>query len=162
MEAKKQYQYIDSELMSRVAAEAHLSPRRRMNYNFHSSHDEPVNRLLNVMHRGSYLPVHRHLSPGRSESVAVLKGRVGVFFYDNEGNLTDKREVGPACDCVGFDIEAGVWHGLVVLEDDTVVFEVKQGPFAPIVPDNLAPWSPAAEDKEAVEQFIAKLESEFI
>ena len=104
---RKGYQYIDSELMDRVAVEAHNSPRKRMNYNFHASTDEPVNRLLNVMHRGSYLPVHRHLSPARSESIAVLRGRVGVLFYDDEGNLTDKRKVGPACDCVGFDIDAG-------------------------------------------------------
>ena len=161
MEVKKAYQYIDSDLMERVAAEARLSPRKRMNYNFHSSTDELVNRLLNVMHRGSYLPVHRHLSPERSESIAVLKGRVGVLFSDNDGNLTDKREVGPACDCVGFDIEPDVWHGLVVLEDDTVLFEIKQGPYAPITPDNLALWSPDAADTEAVEQYVKALEAEF-
>ena len=158
---RKGYQYIDSELMDRVAAEARLSPRKRMNYNFHASTDEPVNRLLNVMHRGSYLPVHRHFSPERSESIAVLRGKVGVLFYDDEGNLTDKREVGPACDCVGFDIEAGVWHGLVVLEDDTVLFEIKQGPFAPIVPENIASWMPDVADEEAVEEYVKALEKLF-
>ena len=161
MEVKKQYQYIDSELMDRVAAEAHNSPRKRMNYNFHASTDEPINRLLNVMHRGSYLPVHRHLSPARSESIAVLRGRVGVLFYDEEGNLTDKREVGPQCDCVGFDIDAGVWHGLVVLEDDTVLFEIKQGPYAPIVPENIASWMPDVADEEAVERYVKALEKLF-
>ena len=161
MEIKKQYQYIDSELMDRVAAEAHNSPRKRMNYNFHSSTDEPVNRLLNVMHRGSYLPVHRHLSPDRCESSVVVKGRIGVLFYDEEGNLTDKREVGPACDCVGFDIEAGVWHGLVVLEDDTVLFEIKQGPFAPIVPENIASWMPDVADEKAVDGYVKALEKLF-
>ena len=161
MESKKPFQYIDSELMARVADEARLSPRLRMNYNFHSSTNEPVNRLINVMHRGSYLPVHRHLSPDRCESSVIVRGRIGILFYDDEGNITSKREVGPACDCVGFDIEPGVWHGLVVLEDDTVVFEIKQGPYAPITPENLAPWSPAATDTEAVEQYIKALEAEF-
>ena len=161
MEVKRQYQFIDSELMDRVAAEAHNSPRKRMNYNFHASTDEPINRLLNVMHRGSYLPVHRHLSPDRCESSVVVKGRIGVLFYDEEGNLTDKREVGPACDCVGFDIDAGVWHGLVVLEDDTVLFEIKQGPYAPIVPENIASWMPDAADDEAVESYVKALEKLF-
>ena len=49
----------------------------------------------------------------------------------------------------------------MVLEDDTVVFEIKQGPYAPITPENLAPWSPAATDTEAVEQYIKALEAEF-
>ena len=126
--ANGKVEFIDGELMARVAEEARLSPRLRMNYNFHRSTDEPINRLINVMHRGTYLPVHRHLDPARSESVAVLKGKVGVTIYDDQGNLIQSRIVSPASDCVGFDIEAGVWHGLVVLEDDTVLFEIKQGP----------------------------------
>ena len=161
MKDQPKTEFIDRELMDAVAQKAAASPRRRMNYNFHRSTDEKVNRLLNVMHRGSYLPVHRHLSPDRCESSVVVKGRIGVLFYDEEGNLTDKREVGPACDCVGFDIDAGVWHGLVVLEDDTVLFEIKQGPYAPIVPENIASWMPDAADDEAVESYVKALEKLF-
>ncbi|MBP3564280.1 MAG: WbuC family cupin fold metalloprotein [Alistipes sp.] len=162
MPTEKGYQYIDVTLMDSVAVEARLSPRLRKNHNFHHSEDEPVNRLINVMHRGTYLPVHRHSRPDRSESCIVLRGRVGVTFYDDEGNLTDSRLVGPSCDCVGYDIDAGVWHGLVVLEDDTVLFEVKQGPYAPISADNIASWSPAADDTSAVKRFIEELENHFI
>lgn len=162
MPIEKGYQYIDVTLMDSVAVEARLSPRLRKNHNFHHSEDEPVNRLINVMHRGTYLPVHRHSRPDRSESCIVLRGRVGVTFYDDEGNLTDSRLVGPSCDCVGYDIDAGVWHGLVVLEDDTVLFEVKQGPYAPISADNIASWSPAADDTSAVKRFVEELENHFI
>lgn len=162
MPTEKGYQYIDVTLMDSVADEARLSPRLRKNHNFHHSEDEPVNRLINVMHRGTYLPVHRHSRPDRSESCIVLRGRVGVTFYDDEGNLTDSRLVGPSCDCVGYDIDAGVWHGLVVLEDDTVLFEVKQGPYAPISSENIASWSPAADDTSAVKRFIEELENHFI
>ena len=162
MPIEKGYQYIDVTLMDSVAVEARLSPRLRKNHNFHHSEDEPVNRLINVMHRGTYLPVHRHSRPDRSESCIVLRGRVGVTFYDDEGNLTDSHLVGPSCDCVGYDIDAGVWHGLVVLEDDTVLFEVKQGPYAPISAENIASWSPAADDTSAVKRFIEELENHFI
>lgn len=159
---ERKWQYIDSELMDKVSSEARLSPRLRMNHNFHRSTDEPVNRLINVMHRGSYLPVHRHLNPSRDESCIVLRGRVGVTFYDEQGNMIDSRQVGEGCDCLGYDIEAGVWHGLVVLEDDTVLFEVKQGPFAPILAENIAPWTPAADDEQGVARFIEELENHFI
>ena len=138
-------EFFDDALFARVAAEARLSPRRRMNYNFHRSTDDAVNRLLNAMHRGSYLPVHRHLSPSRSESCVVLRGSVGVTIYDDAGGVVTRRMVSADGPCCGFDIEAGVWHGLVVLEDDTVLFEVKRGPYAPITADNLAPWTPDAD-----------------
>ena len=118
-------EFFDDALFARVASEARLSPRRRMNYNFHRSTDDPVNRLLNAMHRGSYLPVHRHQSPSRSETCVVLRGSVGVTIYDEEGGVVTRRRVSADGACRGFDIEAGVWHGLVVLEDDTVLFEVK-------------------------------------
>lgn len=158
---KPKTEFIDSLLMDAVAEQAAESPRRRMNYNFHRSTDEAVNRLLNVMHRGSYLPVHRHLDPSRSESIIVVRGKVGVTIYDDAGAEVESRVVGVGCDTVGLDIEAGVWHGLVVLEDNTVLFEVKQGPFAPITPDNLARWTPAVDDKEAVGEFVAALERKF-
>ncbi|MBO7194711.1 MAG: WbuC family cupin fold metalloprotein [Alistipes sp.] len=154
-------EFIDLELMDAVAQKAAASPRRRMNYNFHRSTDEKVNRLLNVMHRGSYLPVHRHLNPDKSESIIVVRGKVGVTIYDDASTEVESRIVGAGCDCVGFDIEAGVWHGLVVLEDDTVLFEVKEGPFAPIASDNMASWTPAVDDAEAVEKFVAGLEEKF-
>ena len=154
-------EFFDDALFARVAAEARLSPRRRMNYNFHRSTDDAVNRLLNAMHRDSYLPVHRHLSPSRSESCVVLRGSVGVTIYDDVGGVVTRRRVSADGPCCGFDIEAGGWHGLVVLEDDTVLFEVKRGPYVPITADNLAPWTPDAEDRQAVAEFINELETEF-
>lgn len=161
MSVEPKVEFIDDHLMAEVASQAREAVRLRINYNFHRTTDEPVNRLLNAMNRGSYLPVHRHLSPDRCESSIVLRGRVGLTIYDDSGRVVGRRVVGPDCGCCGFDIEAGVWHGLVVLEDDTVLFEVKQGPYAPITPDNLAPWTPAVDDKPRVEAFIKELEQSF-
>lgn len=161
MNVEPKVEFIDDHLMAEVASQAREAVRLRINYNFHRTTDEPVNRLLNAMNRGSYLPVHRHLSPDRCESSIVLRGRVGLTIYDDSGRVVGRRVVGPDSECCGFDIEAGVWHGLVVLEDDTVLFEVKQGPYAPITPDNLAPWTPAVDDKLRVEAFIKELEQSF-
>ena len=161
MSVEPKVEFIDDHLMAEVASQAREAARLRINYNFHRTTDEPVNRLLNAMNRGSYLPVHRHLSPDRCESSIVLRGRVGLTIYDDSGRVVGRCVVGPDCGCCGFDIEAGVWHGLVVLEDDTVLFEVKQGPYAPITPDNLAPWTPAVDDKLRVEAFIKELEQSF-
>ena len=161
MEHKPKVEFIDDALLSEVADKARQAERLRINYNFHRTTDEAVNRLLNVMNRGSYLPVHRHLSPDRTESCVVVKGKIGLSIYDDCGREVERRVIGSDCGCYGFDIEAGVWHGLVVLEDDTTLFEIKQGPYAPITPENLAPWTPAVDDKQAVEKFIKELEQSF-
>lgn len=154
-------EFITRELIDGVCREARLSPRLRKNYNLHRDESEPVNRLLNAMHRGSYIPVHRHLNPSLSESCVVLRGRVGIVVYDDKGVVTHSQKVGEGCGACGFDIEAGLWHGLVVLEDDTVLYEVKQGPYTPITADNIAPWTPAVEDTKAVVEFVKALEKSF-
>lgn len=154
-------EFITNDLIDRTIAKARESSRRRMNYNLHSDEAEPVNRLLNAMHRGTFVPVHRHLSPALSESCVVLRGRVGVVIYDDDGRVVERHLVGRKADACGFDIEAGIWHGLVVLEDDTVLFEVKQGPYTPLTVENIAPWSPDAADKEAVAEFVKALEQSF-
>ena len=161
MEHKPKVEFIDDTLLSEVADKARQAPRLRINYNFHRTTDVAVNRLLNVMKRGSSLPVHRHLSPDRTESCVVVKGKIGLMIYDDSGREVERRVIGPDCGCYGFDIEAGVWHGLVVLEDDTTLFEIKQGPYAPITSENLAPWTPAVEDKQAVGRFVKELEQNF-
>ena len=117
--------------------------------------------MLNAMHRGSYIPVHRHLNPSLCESGVVLRGCVGVVVYDDEGVVIHRQKVGRGCDACGFDIEAGLWHGLVVLEDDTVIYEVKQGPYTPISAENIAEWTPAVDDQQAVEEFVKALEKSF-
>ena len=38
---------------------------------------------------------------------------------------------------------------------------MKQGPYAPITPENIASWTPAVDDVEAVEKFVAELERKF-
>lgn len=154
-------EFITNPLIDSVIDRARRSPRLRMNYNLHRDEAEPVNRLLNAMHRGTFVPVHRHLNPSLSESCVVLRGRVGVVIYDEEGHVTERRLVGRDTDACGFDIEAGIWHSLVVLEDDTVLFEVKQGPYTPLAAENIAPWSPDAQDEEAQRTFVKALEQSF-
>ena len=154
-------QFITNELIELTLQRAKESPRLRMNHNFHADESYAVNRLLNAMHRGTFIPVHRHLNPSLSESGVVLRGRVGVIIYDSQGHIIDSRVVGDGADACGFDIEAGVWHGLVVLEDNTVIYEVKQGPYTPISAENVAPWSPAADNHTAQLEFVKALENLF-
>ena len=145
---------INEQLLNETTKRAKQSPRLRINYNFHEKLDDPINRLLNAMDPGTYIRPHRHLNPDKEEIFILLKGRVIVFIFDEEGHITEKKIIDPKQGIYGAEIKAGVWHGLLVLESGSVIYEIKQGPFAPLPPDNLASWSPAAEDTEAVKKYM--------
>ena len=150
---------IDEQLLDKTMEKAMKSPRLRMNYNFHDTLDDPINRLINAMEPDTYLRPHRHQNPDKIEIFLVLRGKVALFLFDDWGQITEKHILGPKTGIYGGEINADVWHTLIVLESGSVVYEVKPGPYTPLSPENFASWSPAPDDTEGVKQFLAKLKS---
>ena len=118
---------IDNNLLDSVTAKAKESERLRMNHNFHSSLDSKAQKLLNALEPGTILPIHRHRHT--SETYILLRGRIRVMFYDNEGKEEESFDLDPLTGNYGIDITAGRWHTLEVLESGSVIFEVKEGPY---------------------------------
>lgn len=150
---------IDKKLLDETTLRAKQSPRLRMNYNFHRTTDDPVNRLLNAMEPGTYLRPHRHTNPDKNEVFLLLRGKAALFLFDGEGNVTQKVILDPSAGTYGGEIPPGVWHTLLVMESGSVVYEVKQGPFSPLSPENMAPWSPPVEDAAEAAKYMAHLAS---
>ncbi|MDL2213073.1 WbuC family cupin fold metalloprotein [Bacteroides sp. OttesenSCG-928-D19] len=148
---------ISDALLNEVTEQAKLNDRLRMNFNFHTTLDEPIHRLLNALEPGTYLLPHRHKNPDKVETYLILKGSLITVFFDDEGNITEKTELNPDKGLYGLEIPAGVWHSIVVLESGTVIFEIKAGPFSPLPPENIASWAPNPSDKEGVKAFIDKI-----
>ena len=148
---------IDKQLLDKTSEQAKQSPRLRMNYNFHERLDDPVNRLLNAMEPDTYIRPHRHLNPDKDEIFLLLRGKAVVFIFDDQGNITEKVLLDPLAASYGAEIKPGIWHCLLVLEPDTVVYEVKPGPFAPLHPENMASWSPEPDDKKGVKEYMTYL-----
>lgn len=148
---------INNELLDKTTAQAKRSPRLRMNYNFHEDLNDPVNRLLNAMEPDTYLRPHRHINPDKNEVFLLLRGKVAVFIFDDRGRITKTIILDPLNGNYGGEIPPGIWHGLLVLESGSVIYEIKEGPFSPLTPENLAPWSPASEDTEAVKTYMQSL-----
>lgn len=153
---------INNELLDSVTQQAVKNTRLRMNYNFHESLDDPINRLLNAMEPDTYLPPHRHKNPDKNEIFLVLRGKVLIFIFDDEGNILSITETSPQSGVYGMEIEAGVWHSLIVLEQGTVVYEIKEGPYAPISPENLAPWAPNPNDTLKAKEYTDSLIKEYL
>ncbi|MDR0699737.1 MAG: WbuC family cupin fold metalloprotein [Tannerella sp.] len=150
---------IDEKLLDETTARAKQSPRLRMNHNFHESLDDPVNRLINAMEPGTYLRPHRHKNPDKNEIFLLLRGKAALFLFDDNGYITEIVTLDPSNGIYGGEIPSGVWHTLLILESGSVVYEIKQGPFVPLSPENMSPWSPPAEDLEGAEKYMNKLKS---
>lgn len=118
---------IDLELLDMVSSEAKASARLRMNYNFHQSLDDKCHRFLNAVEPGTVVPIHRH--PTKDETFVVLRGRVRISTYDDDGNVIETYELCPEEGRYGVDIPKNVWHNLEAIEPDSVIFECKEGPF---------------------------------
>ena len=130
-------QKINTQLLDSVSAKAKQSPRLRMNHNFHDSLDAPAQRLLNALEPGTELPIHRHRNT--AETYVLLRGRMNVVFYNEHKEEIGRFEADPLKGEYGVHIPAGQWHTLEVLEPNTVLFEVKDGPYAPFQPEDMLP-----------------------
>jgi len=151
---------ITQEVLSALTLEAVASPRRRKNRNFHARSDAPAHRLLNALEPDSYVRPHCHKDASKDETIVALKGRFGVVFFDATGRVVERTLIAPAADCVGVDIEHGLFHSIVALEDGSVFFECKAGPYVPISTEELAPWAPPEGDA-AAPAYLAKLRALF-
>ena len=117
---------IDDELISSVAEQAKQSPRLRMNYNFHESLDDKCHRFLNVLMPGTQIAVHHH--PTKAETFVILKGKVKVSTYNDDGEILESCVISHESGTYGVDIPKNVWHGVECLEP-SVLLECKEGPF---------------------------------
>ena len=84
---------IDQSLLNKVSSEAKESPRLRMNYNFHQSLDDKCHRFLNAVEPGTVVEIHRH--PTKDETFVLLRGRVVVYTYNDDGSVLESVELNP-------------------------------------------------------------------
>ena len=149
-------QPIDRSLLQAVQQKALDSPRKRMNHNFHEPQDT-VQRFLNAIEPGSYIRPHRHLNPVRDEIFLVLKGKGAVVVFDDLGRIETIHPLDTTEGYWGIDIEGGAYHTIVSLEEQSIFYEIKPGPYNPDADKGFAPWSPE-ENTEMVKPYLKKLE----
>ena len=101
-----------------------------MNFDLRNSPEDGSQRMLNALEPGTVLPIHRHRAT--SETVVILRGRIQWVFYDGDGNETERVTLDADGDLRMLNVERDRWHSLVCLESGSVLFESKDGPYAPL------------------------------
>lgn len=103
--------------------------------------------MLNFLQPGTYVQPHVHPAAGQTETVHVLRGEIGFILFSSNGQIRETLRLGAGA--VGMiDIEHGVWHGMVCLAPDTVILEIKMGPYNVETDKSFAPWAPTEADPE--------------
>jgi len=120
---------ITKEILDELTAKAKENPRLRCNLDMRNSADDQSQRMLNALEPGTKVEIHRH--PTKDESFVLLRGRVRVNTYNDDGTVIESVVLCPEEGLYGVDIPKNVWHNVECLESGSVFFECKEGPFVP-------------------------------
>lgn len=140
---------LDDDDINKGLSASHTSERLRMILPIHRSQDAEVQRIVNFVQPGTYIRPHRHPLPHATESIIVLKGRIHFLIFEDDGSLKYDKVLSSKPIPGIIDIEPLVWHSFWVLEEDTILFECKKGPYDATADKEFAEWSPSEGSPEA-------------
>lgn len=126
---------LKEDIIIRVTQQAQASTRLRMNYNLHESFEDSVQRMFNALEPGTEIPIARH--PHSSETLIMLRGKLRVLIYDDNKNIIEDVVIAPNSENIGYHITKGTWHKVESLEEGTVCFETREGPYAPVAEEDI-------------------------
>ena len=150
----------DTDLLDKLSEQAKHSPRKRTTYNFHKTPGDPIHRMLNAMQPGTYIPPHKHENPDKREAFWVLRGKIALIIFNESGHIRDHLILSPDNGNYGTELSPRAWHTLICLQENSVAFEVKDGPWDPSNDKIYAPWAPKEgepNDKNYLSELMTKL-----
>ena len=143
-----------------ISEQAQSSQRQRKNYNFHIIAADPFQRLINAIEPYSYIQTHKHENPDKREVFFVLKGRMLVVEFNNDGEIIDHIVLDTLNGNMAVEIPERTWHTIISLEKGSVSYECKDGPYDPDDDKNFAIWAPKEGDKNCnayIDEILSKL-----
>lgn len=149
---------IDKKLMDELSRQASESPRLRSHKNLHTSSEDLVQRLYIGAQPGTYIRPHAHMQSHKWEYITVVRGAMDILTFDASGVLEQRLTMQAGGETSAIEMPSGTWHTLIVQEPDTILFEVKQGPYDAKANAEFAPWAPE-ENTPEVDEFLQRLMS---
>ncbi|MEX0685295.1 MAG: WbuC family cupin fold metalloprotein [Balneolales bacterium] len=148
---------LDAETMQSGISASRKSSRRRVILPIHRTQDALVQRMINFLQTGTFIRPHKHPLAHAAESLILLKGSLRFFIFDDMGIIDKQFDMDENDNINLIDIEPQTWHNFIVTKPDTVIFEVKRGPYDPETDKEFADWSPEEGSQKALD-FLRFLE----
>lgn len=137
---------------------AEQNERKRIRVNFHQAPDSVAHEMVIVHKLGAYVAPHKHSN--KTESFHIIKGKLAVLVFDDEGTVHTKillsatEEPGHG---MFYRLEKNQWHTVIPLTDYVIFHEVTNGPFIANQYE-FAPWAPLEDDDRAlIKEYQLKL-----
>lgn len=146
---------VAPDFLDQLSVAAAATPRRRKNFNLHAADDSPCHRFFNALCADTYVRPHRHRGSDKDETLVLLRGKLGYVEFDAQGQVVSAGTLRPG---MAADVPYGTYHTWLALEDGTIFFEAKAGPYVPLEPDEKAAFAPPEGDPRAPE-YLAWLKS---
>lgn len=145
---------INQDLLEQLSSKAKVSPRKRAIHCFHSGDADTMHRMLNALEPTTY--VQPHLHPDKHEAFIILKGSILFVVFDEQGSITHHQLLAEGTGNFGVEIPPQTYHTLIAMEEGTVIFEIKHGPYHLATDKVFATWSPK-EGEAGCQQFNATI-----
>jgi cupin fold WbuC family metalloprotein len=146
---------IDNKILKATRAAARKSPRRRANYCLHKKSSEYLQRMLQVVYRGTYFAPHKHAK--KLELFVIVKGEMAVVTFDDGGKIRDLVILGEQVYMA--EIAPKTWHSVVVLSQSAAFVEIIEGPYNPATHKIFTAWAPA-EEQPGASAYLGMLEKQ--
>lgn len=144
-------------MVGELLAQSRESPRKRLLQCIHKSEDAGVHKMFNALQPGTYITPHRHTDPPKTETVIIVSGSLLYVEFTDEGEIADHVLIQPGTEIFGLDVAPHIYHTFVPLKPDTIMFEVKDGPYKQASDKDIPAWAPAEGTEEANTFLLALL-----
>ena len=129
-----------AETIAALIQSAKKSPRKRSHLNIHESEHETIQRLLIALEPDTYITPHFHPESEKKELLTLIQGSCLALTFLPDGSIKDSLILNSSNPIIEFP--SLTWHSLICLEPETVVLEVKTGPYIPLEDKHFAEWAP--------------------
>jgi cupin fold WbuC family metalloprotein len=152
-------QKIDYAVINKVIQKAKSVERLRTIQNIHTDFADSIQRMISALEPGTYVQPHKHQNPDKREMFIILSGKALVVEYSDNGTITDHFILDQSIGHFLVDLAPRIYHQLIALESNTVIIEIKDGPYDPTEDKHFAQWAPAEGDSSA-QSFLSNILNE--
>lgn len=145
------------ETINELCVRSKQSYRARQHVNLHIDYSELSQRVLNAIEVSSYIRPHRHALDPKTESLFALRGTFALIVFNELGVVQQvigfgtEHYLGDGVGNLGVEVAPGTWHTVLALVPDSVLLEVKAGPFDPSAAKEYPLWAPEEGTAESVD-----------
>jgi len=147
---------VDRELVSELKQVAAGLNGKNLRLCLHEGPEALFHDMVILEHPGNYYRPHKHLKKG--ESFHILEGSMGIFVFDQQGQVIDACVLDPQGSFL-YRIDTDMYHAVMPLSDPVIYHESKPGPFTGDGDSVFPAWAPEGRDPGEVEGYTDFLRS---